>query len=144
MKPLLTMLAAVLFASFPSIGQAEGQEMSLGVYVVVSDLKASKEFYAELFQKEPFVENDDFVGFDVSGSLFGIYTETAYSHPLTRGTSAIPYIRVSDLEQEYERVAKLAQTMVHDEIVQDGPIELFMFTDPDGNAIEFYEVVRKE
>ena len=36
--------------------------MELGLYVAVTDLARSKQFYGELFSAEPYVENDNFVG----------------------------------------------------------------------------------
>lgn len=128
----------IAMSSAALIVSAEAQEMQLGVYVVVEDLANSKSFYQTLLGKEPVIENADFIGYSLAGGLLGIYNAEAFTHELHRGNSAVVYIRVEDIEQEFARVAQLGAKMVHEQIVREPYISLFMFTDPDGNAIEFY------
>lgn len=117
---------------------AQDGEMSLGLYVVVSDLERSKSFYTELFGAPAYFENEGFAGFSVSGSLFGLFRETDFTHELRRGNNSVPYIQVNDILKEFTRVKAMGADLVHDEIVSEGPIQLFMFKDPDGNSIEFF------
>lgn len=114
--------------------------MELGLYVAVSDIARSKLFYSALFSVDPYIENERFVGYEISGGRFGVMKDSAYAHPMTRGNSAIPNIRVSDIRAEYERVKKLEPSILQDAITDLGPMKLFMFADPDGNVIEFHAI----
>jgi predicted enzyme related to lactoylglutathione lyase len=112
-----------------------------GVYVVVDDMTRAKHFYTSLFQTDPTVDNGSFVGFRINGALFALFAESAYDHPLIKGNNVVPYIQVDDIESEFARVRELAPRMVHDRIITEGPIRLFMFIDPSGNPIEFFALV---
>jgi predicted enzyme related to lactoylglutathione lyase len=116
------------------------RDMKLGLYVAVSDLSQAKSFYSKLFSVEPYLENDNFVGFEISGGRFGALKESAYAYPVTRGNSAVPNIRVADVQAEFERVKGLEPSMIQESITDLGAMKLFMFADPDGNVIEFYSV----
>lgn len=132
----LTLTIAVATAT--TTVSAEAPQMRLGIYVVVEDLGEAKDFYQHLLGREPVVENADFVGYSLAGGLLGIYRVEAFTHELQRGNSAVVYIQVDDIEQEFARVSELGVKLVHEEIVREPYISLFMFQDPDGNAIEFY------
>ena len=136
MRQLFAVIVTCL-AVHQAISQEENT-MQLGVYVVVSELSVARQFYQAILQSPVIIENDDFVGFSVNGALFGLFTESAFSHDLRRGNNAIPYIQVEDIEAEFQRISALNATIVHDDIVREGPISLFMFNDPDGNALEFF------
>lgn len=112
----------------------------LGLFVVTDDMSESKEFYQKLFETEAYVDNGAFVGFNLSGNLFSLFSKDAFDHPLTRGNGVVPYIKVDDIFNEFERVKSLGATMVHEEVLEEGPIQLFMFKDPSGNPIEFYSL----
>jgi hypothetical protein len=71
--------------------------MEIGLYVAVSNLDDSKDFYSKLFNKGPYVETLNFVGFEISGGRFGLYLESAYSFPLQRGNSTVPNLRVEEI-----------------------------------------------
>ena len=138
---MLNRLTGILFMwAVASIGFAQPNEMNLGIYVVVSDLDASKSFYEKLFEAPPYFENEGFAGFSVSGSLFGIFHEDSFTHELRRGNNSVPYIQVEDIQAEFQRVLGLSPRMVHESIVHEGPISLFMFEDLDGNVIEFFSL----
>ncbi len=114
--------------------------MEFGLYVAVSNLDVSKDFYSKLFQNEPYIENDNFVGYEIAGGRYGLILESAYSHPLTRGNSTVPNIKVQDIESEFQRVKALSPSKMQDQVVVVGPTKIFMFADPDGNVIEFFSV----
>jgi predicted enzyme related to lactoylglutathione lyase len=130
---LLTFLLPV------SDAPAQGTEIErFGLYVVVSDLDRARTFYEALFRKPPAVRTPAFVGFDVAGGLYAIVSAQAYRPNVRRGDNAVPYIRVADIEAEFERVRRIAPNMLDRAVVEEGPIKLFRFTDPDGNMIEFF------
>ena len=111
-----------------------------GLYVTVADLQKASAFYEQLFQKKPYVRNDALVGFDVAGGLYALYTEQGASGKRVRGDSVVPYLRVKDLEKEFERLKQLGVRLIDEQIVVEGPIKLFKFADPDGNVIEFFSL----
>lgn len=74
----------------------------------------------------------------MAGGLYGIFSEKTYASKLVRGNNAVPYIRVKDVEEELARVRALPARMIDTKIVEEGPMRLFKFADPDGNVIEFF------
>jgi len=114
--------------------------MKLGMYVVVDDMGLAKSFYRELFMRLPTLDFGDFVSFTLDGGIFALYAEKAYSHSLLRGNNAIPYIQVENIDREFTRVRELSPRMINQAVIDEGIIKLFMFTDPSGNAVEFFQI----
>ena len=52
----------------------------------------------------------------------------------------MPYIRVQSVDDEYERLKALDVQMLDDKVVVEGPLKLFRFADPDGNALELFSL----
>jgi hypothetical protein len=113
------------------------------VYVVVSDVGRSAEFYSRIFQKQPYARTETFAAFDVAGGLYAIFDQRASDIPRTRGNSTAPYIRVRDAHRELERLAALNVKLFDKAVVQEGPITLFRFFDPDDNVVEFFSVAAR-
>jgi predicted enzyme related to lactoylglutathione lyase len=138
---LCSMIVAVTVLVFATPIYADDEKFGLGLYVVVNDISESRDYYRQLFESEPVVDHEDFVGFRVSGGLFSLFAEDSFEHRLTRGNSVVPYIRVNDIESEFRRVKAFTDNMIHPDVVDEGPIKLFMFLDPSGNPVEFYSLV---
>lgn len=134
----LLMAATILVYASPA--GSEEQKFGLGLYVVVDDISQSRDYYRQLFEAEPIMELEDFVAFRVSGGLFSLFARDSFSRPLTRGNGVVPYIRVNDIEAEFERVKRFTDDMIDDEVLDEGAIKLFMFLDPSGNPLEFYSL----
>jgi predicted enzyme related to lactoylglutathione lyase len=134
---LLLVLLALLLPVSTGVARAAEIER-FGVYVVASDLDRARAFYEALFQKTPYVRTPSLVGFDVAGGLYAVVSAQAYRPNVRRGDNAVPYIRVADIEAEFERVRRIAPNMLDPAVVVEGPVRLFRFTDPDGNMIEFF------
>lgn len=77
---------------------------------------------------------------DVEGGLYAVFAERASDIQRTRGNSTAPYIRVRHPHRELERVAALNAKLIDTQVVQEGPITLFRFFDPDDNVVEFFSV----
>ena len=136
---LLSVLLLLVSAS--GTQPPDNEIMRFGVYVVVSDLGRARTFYEQLFQKKPYVENEQLVGFDVAGGLFAAFSEKASTRKIVRANNVVPYIRVRDVAREFERLRQLGVRLIDTSIVRDGPLRLFRFADPDGNPIEYFSVV---
>ncbi len=112
--------------------------MKLELYVAVSDMSQAIAFYRQVFQGEPMQRSDPYSAFDVGGVRFGLFNSAFYSYPLVVGNNCIPNVQVTEIDAEHERIRPLASKITE---VQDlGPLRLFVFADPGGNGIEFYEV----
>jgi catechol 2,3-dioxygenase-like lactoylglutathione lyase family enzyme len=132
-------LLGVILMSIAAVADADEHAFErFGLYVVAADVERSAEFYTKLFQKQPYVRNERFVAFDVAGGLYAVFAESASDLARTRGNSTAPYIRVQDARREFARVAALNVRLLDENVVQEGPITLFRFLDPDGNLIEFF------
>ena len=136
MKYLAILLA--LLISIPTL--AEDAKMQFGMYVAVSDLDVSREFYSKLFNVEPYALTDTFVGYGLAGGRFGLLKEEMYSAPLVRGNNAVLNIMVENIENEHARVKSLGPSLIQDQIASAGAMRLFMFKDPDGNVVEFFSM----
>lgn len=143
MRPLLSLLLPILlcFACPAAAGSAHERRIErFGVYVVVADLDRARAFYETLFGEPPYVTTPALVGFDVEGGLYALVAARVYRPNVRRGDNAIPYLRVRDIDAEFERVRQIAPNMLDQAVVAEGPIRLFRFTDPDGNMIEFFSL----
>jgi predicted enzyme related to lactoylglutathione lyase len=109
-----------------------------GVYVRVSNLDRSRVFYEGVFDKRPYVSNAMLVGFDVAGALLALYATSGEQG--ARGRNVIPYIRVQSADDEFVRLKALDVQMLDDKVVVEGPLKLFRFADPDGNALELFSL----
>ncbi len=112
--------------------------MKLKLYVAVTDMDRAVAFYRQVFRGEPIQRSDRYSAFDVGGTRFGLFNSAFYSYPLVVGNNCIPNVQVTEIDAERERIGPLASRITD---VQDvGPFRLFMFADPDGNFIEFYQM----
>lgn len=110
--------------------------MKLNVYVAVTDMERAVVFYRAVFEREPVLHSDRFSAFQVGDAQFGLMNKSAYAHPLTVGNSCVPDFEVSDIDAEHDRITPIAARIT--EIIPVGPFRLFMFTDADGNVLEFH------
>jgi predicted enzyme related to lactoylglutathione lyase len=141
MKRIRHLLGVLLMCSAVAVAQAGETEFEkLGVYVVAADLERSVAFYTAVFQKPPYMKTERFAAFDVAGGLFAVFATAASDIPRTRGNSTVPYIRVADAAKELQRIAKLDAQLLDEKPIQEGPLTLFRFFDPDGNTIEFFSL----
>jgi len=139
-RALLSLLVLGLAFSAAAASAQERPIERFGVYVVVADLERARAFYEALFEEPPYVATPALVGFDVEGGLYALVSAQAYRPNVRRGDNAVPYIRVRDIDREFERVRRLAPAMLDRAVVAEGPVRLFRFTDPDGNMIEFFSL----
>jgi predicted enzyme related to lactoylglutathione lyase len=123
-----------------SVTANDSNLQKFGLYVVVADVERSVKFYTALFEKQPYLHNESIAAFDVAGGAYVIFAKGASDISRTIGNSTVPYIRVRDAARERERVARLKVRLLDERVVEEGPIRLFRFQDPDGNVIEFFSV----
>ena len=113
----------------------------LGVYVVSSNLKKSEAFYEAIFQRSAQIKMESFVGFDIAGGLFAVIDKSTFAPDSTVGDNAVPYIEVSNVLEVFDHILTVAPDAVKDNtVIEEGPITLFKFRDPDGNMVEYYSL----
>jgi catechol 2,3-dioxygenase-like lactoylglutathione lyase family enzyme len=109
-----------------------------GVYLRVSNLDRSREFYERVLDRHPYVSNAQLVGFEVAGALLALYANSAEQG--VRGRNVVPYLRVQNVHSELERLKSLEVQLLDERVVVEGPIKLFRFADPDGNVLELFSL----
>lgn len=67
----------------------------------VSDINAAKEWYARVFEKQPYFDQPFYVGFEIGGFELGLQPE---DNPVTdKKESVAAYWGVNDVQKEYDR-----------------------------------------
>lgn len=116
------------------------------LYVAVHNRERAKGFYSKVFDCDPFLENQKFVFFDVSGFIFGLFDYKnadevkTLGRSVTMGNNCVPNIQVDDINAEYERIREIAE-IVKPLTDASSKHRVFYFKDTESNLIEFYEVV---
>jgi lactoylglutathione lyase len=110
------------------------------VEITVSDLSRSREWYSKLFGKgpdlEPFPGN---VEYKIGGAWVQIVSGTVLPSSWTL------LIEVRDLARERERIRRSGGDIVAGEIrTVPGVISYFDLTDPDGNAMRWFQVLTSD
>lgn len=74
----------------------------------VGDIATAKEWYAKIFETEPYFDESFYVGFDIGGYELGLQPE----ENLTTGKveSVVAYWGVNDINKEYDRFISLGAT----------------------------------
>jgi hypothetical protein len=93
-KKLLT-LVAYLFLNDASDVLAQGAPnkdtiIAMGAYVPTDDMKVSENFYRILFNRDPVIQLDNFIAFDIAGGWFAIVSRTKYAPASKPGTGSVP------------------------------------------------------
>ncbi|MBI1186407.1 MAG: hypothetical protein GC206_03625 [Alphaproteobacteria bacterium] len=142
MRSFVVVVFLVMTLIIPKAAQSQDAAFAperFGLYVLSDDLDRAAAFYERVFAEPPAVRTPALVGFDVAGGFYAIASRAAFAPDAPRGESTVPYIRVRDIDAEFERVRAVAPGALRDDvIVREGPISLFRFVDPDGNVIEFF------
>lgn len=115
------------------------------MYVVVHDMRSALEFYAKLFERKPTLSEDRFSGFDLGGVLFGLFNASYMAPPIDAagvilGNNCVPNVYVEDVDYHHARIAALRPPLITS-VEQVGTYRFFQMQDPDGNRVEFYEVL---
>ncbi|HEX4970055.1 MAG TPA: VOC family protein [Steroidobacteraceae bacterium] len=111
-----------------------------GVYLRVASLEQSRPFYERVLGKQPYVANDRLVAFDLAGGMLALFEDRDTQQ--VRGRNAVPYIRVPDANAEFDRLQRIGIRLHDQQVLVEGPITLFRFSDPDGNLLEIFSLMR--
>jgi predicted enzyme related to lactoylglutathione lyase len=98
----------------------------------VAELSAVKDWYAEFFAKQPYFENEAYVGFEVAGYEFGLFASPSGQSP--GPGSATSYWGFDDIDAAWARLIELGATE-HEAIADVGAgIRIGAVQDPFGNV----------
>ncbi len=115
-----------------------------GLYVLVDDRPAAEAFYARLFGRDPQLRTPALTGFDVAGGLFAIVPRQGYGADTGPRGSVHPFIRVANVRAFHAHARSVAPaSLPSDSVVEEGPFHFFRMHDPEGNMLEFFEVVQR-
>lgn len=97
----------------------------------VTEIDLAKKWYSKVLQKEPYFDEENYVGFNVGGYELGLYAKAKSIKKKSDGVVA--YWGVANIEAEFKRLLQL-KAVVFEEIADvGGGIKMASFVDPFGN-----------
>lgn len=95
------------------------------------NIKKVSDWYQQVLEKKPYFENENYIGFDVSGYELGIFKrESSY---IRIGNNVEIYWGVEDIESELERLLSLWASVHETPVEVGGGIIMTSIKDPFGN-----------
>ncbi len=99
----------------------------------VGDINKAKEWYAKVFETEPYFDQPFYVGFDIKGYELGLQPEDP---PTTnKPASVVTYWGVQQIQEEYNRLLALGAFEKEQPYNVGGEIVTATVKDPWGNVI---------
>ncbi len=109
--------------------------MMLGLRTTIyktTDLQKSKKWYSEVFEIEPYFENQNYIGFNIKGYELGLYLEEKTSE---KSDNVLSYWGVYDVESAYKRLLSLGAKPHEKPINVGGNIVVASVFDPWENVL---------
>jgi lactoylglutathione lyase len=102
----------------------------------VTDLQASKEWYADLTGIQPYFDEPFYAGFDINGCELGLHP---IDESITKGNQAVSYWAVDEIENCVATLLKKGATILEPVTNVGGDIKAATVIDPWGNAVGLIE-----
>ncbi|WP_194774624.1 VOC family protein [Pararhodonellum marinum] len=99
---------------------------------MVPDLGQAKQWYATLFETQPYFDEPFYVGFNIRGYELGLLPE---EEPVERGENVLTYWGVDDIQRVYIHMIRNGATPRKPPSNVGGEIEVATVKDPWGNVI---------
>jgi len=117
-------------------GPASFRGLRTAIYAV-ADLGAARAWYASVLERDPYFDEDFYIGFNVGGFELGIVPEP--DAPAERDAAGVAFWGVEDAEAAYQRRRGLGAA--EHEPVQDvgGGVRIGAVRDPFGNVLGVVE-----
>ena len=117
-------------------GPASFRGLRTAIYAV-ADLGAARAWYASVLERDPYFDEDFYIGFNVGGFELGIVPEP--DAPAERDAAGVAFWGVEDAEAAYQRLLGLGAA--EHEPVQDvgGGVKIGAVRDPFGNVLGVVE-----
>lgn len=100
------------------------------IIVPVSDIAKSRDFYRDLFQTAPFVDESYYVGFMIGATQVGL----APGEP-TGGAGTLPYWTTPDIQTAIDSAKSNGGEVTREPRDVGGGKLVAVINDPDGNAL---------
>ena len=137
----LILMAFILTPSVLLTGSAEDKPMFKGVMTViyhVDDIEKAKEWYSEVFEKQPYFDQSFYVGYNIGGYELGLMPDMT---GITIGNNSVTYWGVEDIQESLKRLHELGiepESELMDVADGDG-VWLTTIKDPFGNTLGIIE-----
>jgi len=117
-------------------GPASFRGLRTAIYAV-ADLGAARAWYASVLERDPYFDEDFYIGFNVGGFELGIVPEP--DAPAERDAAGVAFWGVEDAEAAYQRLLGLGAA--EHEPVQDvgSGVKIGAVRDPFGNVLGVVE-----
>jgi uncharacterized glyoxalase superfamily protein PhnB len=128
---------------------ANPQPRLVNTCVITHNVKRLVEFYEPILRQKAKRSGDDYAEFPSDGGVLAIFLADAQekyipgSTESARNRSVILEFRVSDVDQEYQRLQGLVKVWVKPPTTQPWGTRSTYFRDPDGNLVDFFAPTQK-
>jgi len=99
----------------------------------VGDINAAKEWYAKVFETQPYFDEPYYAGFDIGGYELGLQPEEELS--IDKAESVVVYWGVDNIDTEFNRFIASGATELEKPNEVGGGIIVAKLKDPWGNII---------
>lgn len=106
------------------------------VIYYVTDLQASKEWYAAMLGIPPYFDEPFYVGFDINGCELGLHP---FDETVTKGNQTVSHWAVNDIENCMAILSEKGATILYPVTDVGGGIKVATIIDPWGNAVGLIE-----
>ena len=111
------------------------------VTVMVSDLDKAVKFYTEVLSlKLIFLAKDNWATVSAPGLTIGLHPASEHGPKPGNSESLSIGLGIDDLEKSMEELKKRGVVFSH--VLDDGPVRLAFFTDPDKNPLYLSQMVK--
>ena len=117
--------------------------------VITTNVKVLVDFYEAILQLKATKSGADYAEFPSDAGVLAIFSAAAQekyipgSTDAAKNKSVILEFRVSDVDQEYNRLQSIVKTWVKPPSTQPWGTRSIYFRDPDGNLVDFYTPSKK-
>ena len=116
--------------------------------LITNDVKRLVEFYQPILALEAKKTGGDYAEFATGVGVLAIFSEDAQekyipgSAEAAKNRSVVLQFRVSNVDQEYQRLQSLVKSWVKPPTTQPWGTRSIYFRDPDGNLLDFYAPIK--
>ena len=125
-----------------------GSPRLVNTCLITGDVKRLVEFYEPLLALKAKKTGEDYAEFPTGVGVLAIFSEDALekyipgSAEAAKNRSVVLQFRVSNVDQEYQRLQSLVKSWVKPPTTQPWGTRSIYFRDPDGNLLDFYAPIK--
>lgn len=109
------------------------------LYVAIKDRNRAKDFFQNIiFKRQPSLETDRFVFFDIEGFLFGLFDPLVTGEKVEYGNNTVPTIEVNNIDSFYQKLTEAGLKIIIP-LQEVNGTKIFQVEDSENNVLEFYQ-----